>query len=938
MRECAKCRRCFADEIAVCPDDGAPTAASLTGPPLLNNRYRLQSLLGNGLLGRIYLAQDENLVGREVAVRLIDAAAIEAGVFERLSASVSRVQGPSVVEVTDFGDGPDGSHFLVMERVISPSLHRLIRRTGKLSLKRAAGILKQVADGLAAIHDTGIIHGAVNPDNIFVESKFTTLGEFGEEEFVKLSDFGWSGVRTVDATAPVADQGPDKLSALAFAAPEQLQPDLPVDARADMYGLAAVAYYMISGRPPFSGDLMHLVVQKTMGEPPALDKICPDLPEAVTELIMTGLNREAGARPPSIAAWIAELEATAGVMESVGASLPQIVVKAPPESRVFLDDEEQGQTDRTGVFTLLTVMRGVHLIRVQHPNGNETESLVEVSYSTGGQEIIVDAWTAPSGPNAGASVPPPALEPALKGRPTGELAMPVEEPEEQPADDVSFTVYRPETIAPDQWYSLLAFAHLTNRPADSPAHEPAPAQVVAERAAAALGGDLSAFAARQQDSPAGIPRDGELTFKPYMKGIIFNPESVTFRWTEPVHQQEFRLRAPSDMEGTTARGRLSVYLASVLLTEVPLAIPVGSAAEVQTPAQQPVSNSPRKVFVSYSHQDKAIVERVEQCVNDAHLGLVYLRDATRLRAGQEWNLELMKMIDQADIFQLFWSWNSLKSAFVRQEYEYALSLGRRGFVRPVYWEDPFPEEPQSELPPEDLRKLHFENMASIANTARPTGTLIPPGMEIPQPKAVPAPSVTAPVAEASPATEPSPSAEPKSNGEPRVDCPICRKSIRASSKYCRFCGSQVATKPLEKGHLPMAAEPEPIHESEPPRASVRTPDFTDTLGSVGSVHFEVPRESSAPIAPAALADPPPAASIADGPSQMPSPPPLIPAVRPPVKTESSEAVHLPIPPASEPAGEDKKAYLILVVIGLLILLLVGGIIGIGLYWYFYLRV
>ncbi|MEO6391519.1 MAG: TIR domain-containing protein [Pyrinomonadaceae bacterium] len=925
MRECAKCRRCFADEVAVCPDDGAPTAVSLTGAPLLNNRYHLQSLLGTGPLGRVYLAQDENLIGREVAVRILDASAIDPAVFERLSTSVARVQGASVVEVTDFGDGPDGSHYLVMERVISPTLHRLIRRTGKLNLKRAVGILKQVADGLVAIHDAGIIHGAVNPDNIFVESKFTSLGEFGEEESVKLGDFGWSGVRTVEATTPGDDQGPDMISALAFSAPEQLQPDLPVDARADMYGLAAVAFYIISGRPPFSGDLMRLVVQKTMGEPPGLDKICPDLPDAVTELIMTGLNREAGARPPSITAWIAELESTVGVMASVGASLPQIVVKAPPGSRVFLDDEEQGQTDRTGVFTLLAAMRGVHLVRVQLPNGNESESLVEVSYSTGGQDLVVDAWTAQSAPNASVAEPSPTVEPAL-GRPTGELAMPVEEPVDQPADDVSFTVYRPEMIAPEQWYSMLAFAHLTNRPADAPAHEPPPAKIVAERAAAALGGDLSAFAARQQDSPTGIPRDGELTFKPHMKGIAFNPESVTFRWTEPVHQQEFRLRAPSELEGTTARGRLSVYLGSILLTEIPLAIPVGSTVGVQTPAQQPVSNSPRKVFVSYSHQDRAIVERVERCVNDSHLGLIYLRDATRLRAGQEWNPELMKMIDQADIFQLFWSWNSLKSTFVRQEYEYALSLGRRGFVRPVYWEDPFPEEPQSELPPEDLRKLHFENMANIFNTARPTGTLIPPGVSMAEPK----PELSTPVAAL--AVEVPPAAEPRAGGERRADCPTCKQSIRASSKYCRFCGSQVATKPLEKEHLPMSA-PEPVHESAMPLPSPRTPDFTDTLGSVGSAHFEVPRES---IAPSALSDPLPAASIAD-PRQASAAPPMIPAVRPPVKTESSEAVNLPLSPAPEAPAEDKKAYLILVIIGLLILLLLGGIIGIGLYWFFYLR-
>lgn len=68
------------------------------------------------------------------------------------------------------------------------------------------------------------------------------------------------------------------------------------------------------------------------------------------------------------------------------------------------------------------------------------------------------------------------------------------------------------------------------------------------------------------------------------------------------------------------------------------------------------------------------------------------------------------MIDEADVFQLFWSSNSMRSAFVRQEWEHALALRRPSFVRPVYWEEPLPEDPEEGLPPDELRRLHFQRI------------------------------------------------------------------------------------------------------------------------------------------------------------------------------------------------------------------------------------
>jgi hypothetical protein len=107
-----------------------------------------------------------------------------------------------------------------------------------------------------------------------------------------------------------------------------------------------------------------------------------------------------------------------------------------------------------------------------------------------------------------------------------------------------------------------------------------------------------------------------------------------------------------------------------------------------------------EIFVSYSHRDTEVVLACKKAYEA--LGFNVLIDVDTLRAGQLWNEQLMHMIDRATIFQLFWSENSSKSKYCRQEWEYALRRNKNGFIRPVYWEDPKP------TPPEELNKYHFD--------------------------------------------------------------------------------------------------------------------------------------------------------------------------------------------------------------------------------------
>src|SRR6185295_7327570 len=110
----------------------------------------------------------------------------------------------------------------------------------------------------------------------------------------------------------------------------------------------------------------------------------------------------------------------------------------------------------------------------------------------------------------------------------------------------------------------------------------------------------------------------------------------------------------------------------------------------------------QSVFISYSHSDSRVVEILEQLYGS--IGFTALRDIHFLRPGEKWQPRLLEKIEEADIFQLFWSNNAKRSDSVEVEWRHALGLQRPLFVRPVYWEQPRPE------PPRELQELHFHQL------------------------------------------------------------------------------------------------------------------------------------------------------------------------------------------------------------------------------------
>ena len=279
MRECPKCELCYPDAVEACPQDQTPTKYSLPGTQLLAERYLLVSRLGRGAMGQVYLANDKKFDTRRVAVKtvrqdILNSEDLQEGEaiarFGREAQAAASIQHPNTVSVTDFGETKDGIFYLVMEYVEGETLHRLLRREGTLPVKRAVRLLRQIADGVDAAHELHILHRDLKPANIFIMQRGKTEG------FVKVGDFGLAKIVNQTVTDISSNATPSSRGIIGtpeFMAPEQMQPEVGVDARADLYALGTIAYLMLGGKTPFAGDLMQLVMQKIMHKPPPLSSL-----------------------------------------------------------------------------------------------------------------------------------------------------------------------------------------------------------------------------------------------------------------------------------------------------------------------------------------------------------------------------------------------------------------------------------------------------------------------------------------------------------------------------------------------------------------------------------------------------------------------------------------------------------------------------------------
>jgi serine/threonine protein kinase len=389
MHECPRCETCYEDDVIICPVDQGNTKQTLPGSTLLSSRYLLEKRLGRGAMGQVYLARDQNLVTRRVAVKtvrpdILSDEMLQEGEaiarFEREARAAASIRHPNVVDVTDFGKSEEGVFFLVMEYVDGESLYQLLRREGTLDLQRTLAIMGQVVAGVDAAHDEGILHRDLKPANIFIMQQRKRTAPNSADGFVKVGDFGLAKIVHSDQSDTVS--GPESRGIIGtpeYMAPEQMQTGVQLDARADIYALGAIAYHMLGGRQPFIGDITQLVAQKLMQSPPSLRSLRSDVSTEVDKAILHALERNPADRPASASEWFEELETARGRRtETHDTSDSRLVVMAPNGSEVYVDDERQAGVGRSGRVVLRSIAPGQHVLRVARSGEVDDERVIEI--------------------------------------------------------------------------------------------------------------------------------------------------------------------------------------------------------------------------------------------------------------------------------------------------------------------------------------------------------------------------------------------------------------------------------------------------------------------------------------------------------------------------------------------------------------------------------
>ena len=216
-------------------------------------QYRLGSKLGVGASGAVWEATRLS-DGRVVAIKLLRAAVahdtVAADRLRREAAALGLAWHPNVVEVYDDGHLPDGTSYLVMERLYGESLADRLRRVGSLSPEQLLPVALQVCDALGAVHAAGIVHRDLKPSNIFItrtqsgDTSPMSVGTFVER--TKLLDFGiarveWAETRLTNAGAPLGTPG--------YMSPEQEQ-GLEIDARSDLFSFGSILFECLTGKTP----------------------------------------------------------------------------------------------------------------------------------------------------------------------------------------------------------------------------------------------------------------------------------------------------------------------------------------------------------------------------------------------------------------------------------------------------------------------------------------------------------------------------------------------------------------------------------------------------------------------------------------------------------------------------------------------------------------
>ncbi len=337
MKYCTVCKSKYEDSLSFCPSDGEvleDDPSSIVGT-VLDGQYNIESLLGKGGMGAVYLAR-HILLGDRVAIKILPPEVRNNADwlrrFRREGQAARRLRHANAVAVHDLRTAADGTIYMVMEYVEGQTLDAELKQRGRFTPAEAFEILDPIMSVLNTAHAMGVVHRDLKPENIMIAK-----ASAGRESSVKLLDLGIAKMREIAGESTGSTEltmAGQVLGTPYYMSPEQwgeLSRDgnPEIDGRADIYSLGLVAYQMISGKRPYSGTTLHELRREHLDvSPPPLRGKMPDVSQGFSDAIDRAISKDRGDRQSTAGELAGQLRAAVGAdgeaTANVDRTLPDI--------------------------------------------------------------------------------------------------------------------------------------------------------------------------------------------------------------------------------------------------------------------------------------------------------------------------------------------------------------------------------------------------------------------------------------------------------------------------------------------------------------------------------------------------------------------------------------------------------------------------------------
>jgi serine/threonine protein kinase len=295
-------------------------------------RYRVLKKLGEGGMGTVYLGEHVTIEKKVALKVLLQEYARKSDLKDRFlqeAKAAAKIGHENIVDITDFGDTPDGSVFFAMEFLEGHDLAQVIRKDGPIPWARGKPILLQICRALGAAHSKGIVHRDMKPENIYL------IEREGRADFVKLLDFGIAKVSVDEGTEKRLTRTGMIFGTPEYMSPEQAQGAKP-DHRVDIYAVGVIMYEMLTAKVPFKADtFMGILTKHIFEQPTPPSQMNPDarIPAEVEEIVLKAMAKDRNDRFQSMTEMAAAIAQASGRMTrptgDTPALAPRRITSAP---------------------------------------------------------------------------------------------------------------------------------------------------------------------------------------------------------------------------------------------------------------------------------------------------------------------------------------------------------------------------------------------------------------------------------------------------------------------------------------------------------------------------------------------------------------------------------------------------------------------------------